>query len=321
MTPIISIHPSDVRMSARLREACANAGLELSYAPSGRQVALSDATCISSGGVPPATVMQLADRIQQQTLGIPVIPSVIPRAAEDFNAFGDVQLFVKTRITLYKTKAPLMYTHWDSPAALAAAVGPDFWAYQASGQAELIIQPSAGELIDGYTCEFSVNEDSVPYIFNRVLYKAQRGKVDMERAVAPVTLPPGVENGIAAVCASLSITGGLHNAQFVVRDGVTELVEWTPRPIVSSVDGLFGMPGALEAALQHMVGIPVIPPPLFFMEQRLYKIANFSSAQHAFATANGIRLREFSGTPRCAFFSASTEQEVKDTLDAFDGVA
>lgn len=253
---------------ATWRDVCQKVGATVTYAPTRHVLAVDDPSALRIAKMAnvlfpnPTQMHSITDRIAQQSLGVPVLPSVIPMTPEDFHTFGAVPLFIKHRRTYNKTYEGVPYSSWASPEAAIAGLGDAFFAEQRSPSAslgEFVLQPSVGFPHDILAVSVSINEHGEPFLFQTTRYSyEERETYGIGIADSEDTPPPEVANAIHKVCTDVGLVGGMYYIEFVQYAGAWVLMDWNCRPDVGTSRGRMTGTNVPEAALAHMLGLPSI---------------------------------------------------------------
>lgn len=244
----------------------------------------------------PQAMFNLTDRIGQQSLGVKVIPSVLPLSAADLEGKFNGPIFVKRRSTLVKDTSPMAYTRWNSVADFVSAVGPTFWAEQAnptSPNGAFVVQPALAETIEVIDMFVSVNAQSELITWGSLhskdvginIYRNNRKCTDQSILTA-------LDEELKLIALDQGLGCGLHGVAYTKYEGEWCIFDWNLRSIATF--NLFSQTHPIyAAAVAHMIGHPLPDAPELFYETRCYGVAGIPSSLGRDVARFGMQLRSF----------------------------
>lgn len=128
-----------------------------------------------------------------------------------------------------------------------------------------VYQPHIGFPHEDLDIHFSVNADSEVFVIaaqrHQFFAARKQGALRMARPDEYI----GVVEQIEASCKALNIRGGVHDIAFLMYEGQWRAIDWNPRAPFLYTDGVAAKYPCLDAAISHMVGLPIPEhtPPIF----------------------------------------------------------
>lgn len=218
-------------------------------------------------------LFNLTDRIGQQTIGVKVLPSVLPRAPEDLDGKFPGPIFVKRRSTLVKDTSPLAYTRWATTAEFVSATDAAFWAEQrdsTSPNGAFIVQPALDEKLEVLDVFVSINAQSELIVWASLhsldvgvnAYMANRKCTD-------TALLDTLGEELKFLALDQSLKAGIHGISYTKYNGEWCMFDWNLRSHLTL--HMFAATHPIYAeAVAHMVGRPLDVAPELFYEVRCY---------------------------------------------------
>lgn len=325
---IFSHFPNNQNFEVIWKQVAQTIGLKLSNVPTKYNLPLTDQAVVAqisnlSNFMSEDTFYKITDRIEQQKLGIPVLPAIIPTTDSDLDYFGNIPIFVKPRKTYCKILHKYAYTIWESPTALRNAIeSDDFWKYQWHPDplcGEFVITPAIAHPLEDNIVSFSVNENS-EVLFLKMQPTIDTGPNDYGAFEAYPEVPLELQAYVRKVCLEQNIKGGIHDLDFVTYEGHLVLMDWNTRPGYGTSAGRFLKSGYMVAALAHMVGLPVPPILPTYTIQRTYRGMNLPWVLCILAKDAGIFARREGIYLYTLAYTGNTKQEALDALNNFEAL-
>jgi len=245
-------------------------------------------------------MFNLTDRIGQQSIGIKVIPTVLPTAAADLDGKFTGPVFVKRRSTLVKDTSPLSYTRWPSTAEFVAAVDQTFWTEQAdstSPNGAFIVQPALDEKLETIDMFVSVNAHS-ELITWASLHSFDVGVNDYRanRKCTDTQVLQALDEELKLLALDQALMAGIHCVSYTRYDGEWCMFDWNLRSIATF--HMFAQTHPIYAeAVAHMVGHPLTEVPQLFYETRCYgSTSNIPVSSSREVVRFGMQLRSFTSS-------------------------
>ena len=136
---------------------------------------------------------------------------------------------------------------------------------------EYVIMPDLGLGIQDLDISFSVNSNGeiYPFLELNITYGGykQPMAIEMSKEDNSVTL-----DFLQSAVTSLSIRGGIHNAQFLKYNNVWSLVDWNPRPIYFLTEHVGDTYSLLEEPLLFMLDQPIPKTKWYYRSKGFYTV-------------------------------------------------
>lgn len=128
-----------------------------------------------------------------------------------------------------------------------------------------VYQPHMGFPVEDLDVHFTVNANSDIHVIAVQRHEHLGLKKPARLRMARPDEYVGVVEQISEACKRLQIRGGIHDVQFLFHEGTWQVIDWNPRAPYVYTEGLANTYPCLDAALAHMVGLPVsdAPPAIF----------------------------------------------------------
>lgn len=219
-------------------------------------------------------ILNIQDRLVQQTLGLPVLPAWRGRTKEEVLALGDKPLFVKRQRTLVKDRHPVAYTSWKNAQDFVDHVDDSFWQLQASPDeiyGEFIFQPLLQHPFSALDLRIAVNNDSETHVWceSMMTYDA----VDVLGNWVPFQGDCTKEKeDVARVVKEQGLKAGVHLLQYAWYEDQWVLMDWNARFTGVHVSLFPSVYPVLNDAFSWMLGLPLYhEADLLYWEQRPYR--------------------------------------------------
>lgn len=269
----------------------------------------------------------VTDRSAMQNLGVPVLPSWVPKNEAELLALPNIPIFIKKAKTYFLDTSQWAYREFASPQAFSEVVDSSFWDIQNSTDDDnYVIQPAITAPFTDLDIFMSVNNKSEVYVFS-----AMETSHDSPKKLGnQLPLSPASDDVIAVVeaikniCLSQKITSGLHEIQFAKYNNEWVLLDWNAR-LTGAVALCFPtVYPVLDDAILHMMGRPLRgrAENLYTMQKSCREL-NIPTALNDKIMSMGIFPRYDRNEPdfiaRVALIGQSKD-EVDERLKLFDGL-
>jgi hypothetical protein len=183
-------------------------------------------------------------------------------------------------------------------------------------------QPHLGFPVEDLDIHFSVGRSGDIHVIAAQRHKHLDTKKPAELRMATPDEYVGVCEQITAACKRLNITGGLHDIQFLYYQGAWCAIDWNPRAPQVYTQGLANKYPCLDAALAHMVGLPIpdVAPAVFV--NRSYWASPIPASKRRLIESFGLLPRTDAKDKSGDFIRVNgvgaTEAEVNAKFDAME---
>lgn len=185
--------------------------------------------------------------------------------------------YIKPKLNHHKMEKHIAYTrHSTLPSAAAMMAGHDVF----------VISPDIGISTPTLEIDFAVNQQSVVKVIRTFTHSfADYNKPDnmVSGAIAPAVLMQSIQQFVT----DQQIKGGIFNIQAVEFDGEWVVMDWNARPTGMHIITA-AIPGVVEPALIHMLGLDIEPPDPIHIEIRSFWDTPFPNSKAPDIQAIGL---------------------------------
>lgn len=272
-----------------------------------------------------ATALEtLTDRIDMQALGIPILPTYMPKTEAELLALPAEPIFVKRRKTYYQANTPWEYQAYENPQALLATLTNQFWDIQNSANPKVIpfvIQPALAHPFEALTFDIAINKTHEVLMLSIGTIQHEYTKKLGDHIPYEGELPTSID-WLAPLCSTLQLGAGIHEFELVSYQGEWCLLDWNARLTGAMAKMYASVFPVLDDAILHMLGEPLREEyPTHYSESKSFRTLQLSREYDQIAMECGLFPRCDDDTPQfLARVStiAVTKEEVKARLALFE---
>lgn len=219
-------------------------------------------------------LLNITDRLVQQSLGFPVLPAWRGRTKEEVLALPNEPLFVKRQRTHAKDTNPMSYSTWQNPKEFVKNAPASFWEMQAEPDplyGEFIFQPYISHPFSGLDLRIAVNNQSETHVWCESMMTYE--DIDVLGKWVPFTGDCSKEKeAVAKLVKDQGLKAGVHLLQFVWYKDAWVLMDWNSRITGAQLNLFPTAYPVLNDAFAHMLGLPLLhEADNIYWEQRSYR--------------------------------------------------